>query len=546
MRLRMLPNALLAVLIDWPVWITPTFAADASFLGDALVRQGQVRDVLDHEPAQQASCSCDDLANTGPIEMTMCNYEMMESVNGDLFQQLHELVETPFFKYFRVDLYRECPFWEENTLCMDRDCQIITVDESQIPEKWRADTLSKVEVPSEEQRQALPGCYYRDSDFCFLDDDTEGEYVDLSLNPERFTGYAGDSAHSVWKAIYEENCFGQSELSLMKDPSKAAVQLPDTLSEVFRSDGDVADEQCLEKRVYYKIISGLHASISTHICYEYLNQTTGEWGPNLQCFVTRVASHPERLQYIYFNTVLLLRAVARIGPYLSAYDYCASSSQDERDATNQKLANVIGIAETVGKFDEGVLFRGENANVLKEEFKQHFRNVTRIMDCVGCDKCRLWGKVQTTGVAVALKILFELDEKALDPRHNTNLLRRTEVVALINTLHRFSESLKAVDEFRRLWRVASAADSESLIREAENALTTEGKPRPSPLVGAEQPPAANFTEEIRRRLAPLFRACKDSTLGCVGVVMQLVYRVASVVSSLFETSGKDQFPRAEL
>lgn len=51
--------------------------------------------------------------------------------------------------------------------------------------------------------------------------------------------------------------------------------------------------------------------------------------------------------------------------------------------------------------------------VLKEEFKTHFRNVTRIMDCVGCDKCRLWGKVQTTGIATALKILFELDEKAL-------------------------------------------------------------------------------------------------------------------------------------
>lgn len=36
------------------------------------------------------------------------------------------------------------------------------------------------------------------------------------------------------------------------------------------------------------------------------------------------------------------------------------------------------------------------------------------MDCVGCDKCRLWGKVQTTGIATALKVLFELDEKALE------------------------------------------------------------------------------------------------------------------------------------
>ena len=66
-----------------------------------------------------------------------------------------------------------------------------------------------------------------------------------------------------------------------------------------------------------------------------------------------------------------------------------------------------------------------NMKVLKEEFKQHFRNVTRIMDCVACDKCRLWGKVQTTGVGTALKILFELDEKAL------------EYVAMF-TLHRVS------------------------------------------------------------------------------------------------------------
>lgn len=32
-------------------------------------------------------------------------------------------------------------------------------------------------------------------------------YVDLSKNPERYTGYAGKSPQRVWKSIYEENCF---------------------------------------------------------------------------------------------------------------------------------------------------------------------------------------------------------------------------------------------------------------------------------------------------------------------------------------------------
>ena len=116
-------------------------------------------------------------------------------------------------------------------------------------------------------------------------------------------------------------------------------------------------------------LSGLHASISTHICNEDFNQSTGEWGPNLQCFVDRIAAYPERLQYIYFNTVLLLRAVARIGPYLSAYDYCGTGTHEGDAETLAKLTRVIDIAKTVGKFDETSLFNGENANVRPFTFK---------------------------------------------------------------------------------------------------------------------------------------------------------------------------------
>lgn len=44
--------------------------------------------------------------------------------------------------------------------------------------------------------------------YCQLPDvDDEAEYVDLTLNPERFTGYKGKSAHRIWNSIYMENCF---------------------------------------------------------------------------------------------------------------------------------------------------------------------------------------------------------------------------------------------------------------------------------------------------------------------------------------------------
>jgi hypothetical protein len=93
------------------------------------------------------------------------------------------------------------------------------------------------------------------------------------------------------------------------------------------------------------------------------------------------------------------------------------------------------------------MFKDPDTMVLKEDFRNRFRNVSRIMDCVGCDKCRLWGKLQTNGYGTALKVLFEFDENdsSRDPP-----LRRTELVALINTLNRLSHSLSAIKDFRRM------------------------------------------------------------------------------------------------
>jgi hypothetical protein len=48
-------------------------------------------------------------------------------------------------------------------------------------------------------------------------------------------------------------------------------------------------------------------------------------------------------------------------------------------------------------FDEGRLWKGEGAVELKRQLQLTFQNITRVMDCVGCEKCKLWGKLQTLG-----------------------------------------------------------------------------------------------------------------------------------------------------
>lgn len=154
-------------------------------------------------------------------------------------------------------------------------------------------------------------------------------------NPERFTGYSGPSAAKVWDAIYNENCFNVAQkMQLAADCEQCSLDreaveedLAETVQNAALSGisfaqnplslgaghnghgyghqdkpeqgaglggntspfvdsamnpltaGAVAQEEemCLEKRVFYRMISGLHASISIHICDEYFNQTSGVW-----------------------------------------------------------------------------------------------------------------------------------------------------------------------------------------------------------------------------------------------------------------------------
>ncbi|GAA6002909.1 ER oxidoreductin [Rhodotorula paludigena] len=453
-------------------------------------RSGFLQDVLESKGAGQNYCK-----PTGQIHDACCDYETVESVNEDLFGRLHELVATPYFRYHKVDLAKECPFWEEDGSCMNRACGVETTDEDHIPEAWRSYTLGKLNETSARRTSSPAGCSeISDSDFCVLEDelDSEGVYVDLLENPERFTGYAGPSSSRVWKAIYEENCFtpvpfvdasrstadGGSGFAHVDAFSSGAGtgmgmggggfgglamggwgESEKRLMGSLAGPRDPDEEVCLEKRVFYRVISGLHASISVHICDDYLDQSTGQWAPNLDCFITRIGQHPERLENMYFTYVLLLRALSRSGPQLVR---TLEDTAGEVD-TRAKLAQLVDVANGCpSTFDETSMFSGTEAQLLKDEFKDHFRNVSRIMDCVGCDKCRLWGKMQVTGLGTALKLLFSYDGasplaspsdtalRAKDDPHAV-VLSRSEVVAFVNTLHRLSESLAAVDKFRTLW-----------------------------------------------------------------------------------------------
>ncbi|KAI7864194.1 endoplasmic reticulum Oxidoreductin 1-domain-containing protein [Spinellus fusiger] len=422
----------------------------------------------------------------GQIKDACCDFQSVENMQRVILGKIQALVKTKFFRYYKLNLWQKCPFWNDDGLCMNEDCSVETIEESLLPKEWTQGALSAVRIsPAGMTFQPFKVCTYKDQDFCLVEDqsDKNAAYVNLLDNPERFTGYSGMSASRVWGAIYNENCFdivhkmteGCQKCSNMLDPAtnpliiaekmqqkakeinptsdhkpEDSEELDQFLSHLSEAAGveEENEEMCLEKRVYYRLISGLHTSISLHICDEWFNQTSGEWGPNLECFVDRIGSHPERLENIYFTYALVLRAVAKAGIFLDGYQFKTgdpSEGQSIKAMVNDLINDASSCPTT---FDEKTMFQGPDAKSLKLEFRDHFRNVSRIMDCVGCEKCRLWGKIQTTGLGTALKVLFSYEERQLN---NPNLLQRSEIVALFNTLNRLSESLHAIQRFREMY-----------------------------------------------------------------------------------------------
>lgn len=327
-----------------------------------------------------------------------------------LLPLLKSIVGMDYFRYVKVNLERPCVLWCNADKCNLRDCKVKTIsDPNKCPVAIYDNELSTVNTElGKDQLDLLTKLFE-----CNDNDDHDSHYVDLLLNPERFTGYSGETAHRIWRAIYEENCF----LSKSRSP--------------------FSNELCYEERLFYEAISGLHSSINIHLCAEYpTNSFTGEFSPNLDEFLRRFDGHIDYLENLYKLFLLELRALAMSKPTLLK----RVDSPDQ--ATKVAVQNLLTV---VDNFDVPMLKDlSLKPNHVSHELALHFRNITTtIIDCVACDKCKLWGKVQLRGLGTAFKILSIKDVAKLNLNHQ-------EIVSLINAIARLSHSIRQLESFKEL------------------------------------------------------------------------------------------------
>uniref|UniRef100_A0A1A9UG52 Ero1-like protein n=1 Tax=Glossina austeni TaxID=7395 RepID=A0A1A9UG52_GLOAU len=437
----------------------------------------------------------------GSINDCSCDVDTVDHFNNiKIYPRLKSLLVKNYFRFYKVNLNRKCPFWPQDSKCAIRFCQVENCEEQNIPKGLieptkhhhsNGEPLGAAYKYAKEAQE--PACSDADDfnsilgfldtsisdqahkefelwakhdeaeeDFCIMDDNQEdAQYVDLLINPERYTGYKGDSAHRVWKSIYLENCF---------DTQNHSNSLPDYIAHL-----DLRN-LCLEQRAFYRIISGLHSSINIHLCAKYLLSESkdfldpqGIWGPNIDEFKRRFSPEttndegPHWLRNLYFIYLVELRALAKAAPYFKKEEYYTGIVEEDEE-TKMAIKDLLSVIESFpSHFDEHALFSSSREGIkFKREFKEKFRNISQIMDCVGCDKCKVWGKLQTQGLGTALKILYSeklnqatvsgLWQKPNIEGDHIFRLTRPEIVALFNAFGRLSNSIFEMENFRKYLR----------------------------------------------------------------------------------------------
>ena len=72
----------------------------------------------------------------GDLYGTCAPIENLRELNSAITPILNSLKETPYFRTYKINLERECPFWAQQRLCNNQQCAICECEDSEVPQFW--------------------------------------------------------------------------------------------------------------------------------------------------------------------------------------------------------------------------------------------------------------------------------------------------------------------------------------------------------------------------------------------------------------------------
>ena len=72
--------------------------------------------------------SSSDCQLQGKVQDALCYHSQVEQLNQEIHPRLQNLLRIEFFRPYKIDLNRGCPFWQDSGLCMNRACAVETLE----------------------------------------------------------------------------------------------------------------------------------------------------------------------------------------------------------------------------------------------------------------------------------------------------------------------------------------------------------------------------------------------------------------------------------
>lgn len=251
-------------------------------------------------------------------------------------------------------------------------------------------------------------------------------YVDLMHNPPSHTGYKGGDD---WKEIYDLQCSSED------------------------------DVPCDQTEHLYRLISGMQSSVAAWSAWNYkcvnpiaayqLKSELPRYLSNPKFYSKMLGDHPDRLENLYYTFQALLKTVCRLTPFLTGFTN-SLGKQKEHEQLQHSLFDFLSAEYELCRDVDPVYdhrtcegcqprYTSNVAAQLKHpRLIEKFNNISDVIDCLGCEKCRLHGKLKLTALQIVVRSVGWTEHM---------MLERNEIVALLHALDYFAQSIIFVHKF---------------------------------------------------------------------------------------------------
>lgn len=70
----------------------------------------------------------------GAINDCSCTVDTVDYFNNNkIYPRLRSLLLKDYFRFYKINLYKQCPFWDDDSKCAMRFCSVSPCDDKDIP-----------------------------------------------------------------------------------------------------------------------------------------------------------------------------------------------------------------------------------------------------------------------------------------------------------------------------------------------------------------------------------------------------------------------------